>query len=84
MWLADCGEGGGTCREGSDDGKAVHECITVQVFLSICFSFSDCPKDLGKLESLGSVECFFITFLQLSEIEVAIGVKESVLVVLVT
>lgn len=52
------GEGDGTCREGSDDGKAVCVCIIVQFFLSICFSLSDHPKDLGKLESLESVECF--------------------------
>lgn len=57
-WQTLCGEGDGTCREGSDDGNAVHVCITVQVFLSISFSFPDCPKDLGKLES---VECFFTT-----------------------
>lgn len=32
------GEGDGTRREGSDDGKAVCVCIIVQFFLSICFS----------------------------------------------
>lgn len=69
-------------REGSD-GKAVQVCIAVWAFLSICFSFSGCLKDMWKLESLASVECFFITFLQLSEIEVVIGVK-GVLAVLDT
>lgn len=49
----------GHTGKGSDDGKAVHVCFTVQIFPSICFSFSNCPKDLGKLESLESVECFF-------------------------
>lgn len=74
----------GHTGNGSDDGKTVHICFTVQVFLPICFSFSDHPKYLGKLESLESVECFFITILQLSKIEVAIGVKGSVLAVLGT
>lgn len=83
MWLADCGEGGGTCREGSDDGKQCMNAVQCRFFFPFASLF-DCPKDLGKLESLGSVECFFSTFLQLSEIEMAIGVKESVLVVLVT
>lgn len=54
------GEGDGTCREGSDGGKAVQVFIIVQFFLSICFSFSDRPKDLGKLESLESVDCFLL------------------------
>lgn len=74
----------GHAGKGNDDGKAMHVCITVQLFLSVCFSFSDRPKDLVKLESLESVECFFITFLQLSKIEVAVGVKGSVLEVLDT
>lgn len=74
----------GNAGKGNDGGKAMHVYITVQLFLSICFSFSDRPKDLGKLESLESVECFFISFLQLSKIEVAIAVKGSVLSVLNT
>lgn len=64
--------------------QCMYALITVQVFLSICFSFSDRPKDLGKLESLESVECFFIPFLQLSKVEVAVGVEGSVLAVLDT
>ena len=35
-------------------------CVVVQASVAICLlSFSGHPKDLGKLESLGSLKCFF-------------------------
>lgn len=63
VWLADSFLGKEMWHAGKivTDGKTVHVCIIVQAFVSICLlPFSDHPKDLGKLESFESLECFFL------------------------
>lgn len=71
-------------RKNIGDAKTVHVCIIVQAFLSICLlSFSDHPKDFGKLKGSENLESFFVTFLQLWKIEMSMYVKGSVLPLLI-
>lgn len=71
-------------RKNIGDAKTVHVCIIVQAFVSICLlSFSDHPKDFGKLKGTENLESFFVTFLQLWKIEMSMYVKGSVLPLLI-